>query len=194
MRTRILQLRMAMDLEQARPARSSHLLGHTERDYRLPLPMLMLDMFRLEGSGLMAGDGGLSRGARLGLGSGEEIFYAAAKVKERSRYGCADALKDEKSRAWIDVCVGLTLEGEAKRNEEEQGGAEIFQLEHHKFLERRISGSLLGLKTRTADKSFDQINFDLCGWSCVWGCAGIQSADSFSQWVEKCTITANHQS
>jgi hypothetical protein len=76
------------------------------------------------------------RGLRDGFG--EEILNAAAEVKERSGDDGAEALEEQKAGARIDVCMGLTLEGAAERDEKEQGNGNQLQLmgrmSHGKFL------------------------------------------------------------
>ena len=63
---------------------------------------------------------------RFRPGFGEEILDAAAEVNECTRDDCADALKDQKAGARIDVSMGLAFKSEAESNEEHQGNRKTF--------------------------------------------------------------------
>ena len=78
----------------------------------------------------------LGRTTRLGdaLGSfDKQTFETAAEVKERTRKNCADPLKDQKSRAWIDVRVSLALKCHAECKKKHQRYREIFQIVCHAY-------------------------------------------------------------
>jgi hypothetical protein len=77
---------------------------------------------------------GRSAGLREVLwGPDEKISEAATKVEQCSREDGANALKDQKAGARINVRVGLTLEGETKRDKKHHRDRKIFQLVSHGF-------------------------------------------------------------
>ena len=78
---------------------------------------------------------GRAAGLRDALGSpDEEIPEAATEVEQRSGEDSADALKDQESRAGIDVSVSLTLKGKAECNKKHQRHCEIFQSVSHSVI------------------------------------------------------------
>jgi hypothetical protein len=66
---------------------------------------------------LTAGDRSLDDRLALGLGFAKQGSDAPAKVKECSRDDSANTLKHKKTRAWIDVGIGLALECAGERDE-----------------------------------------------------------------------------
>jgi hypothetical protein len=68
-----------------------------------------------------AGQRGVDRIGRLGRGLAEEIFDATPEVEEGTRDEGTQALKEQEAGAGINVCMGLALEGKAKRDEKHCG-------------------------------------------------------------------------
>ena len=91
---------------------------------------------------------------------GEEIFDSATEVNECAGDDRTGALKDQKSRARVDIGVRLAFKGKAKSDKNHQGEREVFQLVCHRIPFWRsflCETALPGEKTLMTDKSF--------GWS-----------------------------
>jgi hypothetical protein len=93
----------------------------------------------------------------------EEVLDAAPEVEEHSGDRRTDALKQEKTRAWVDVGVRLAFKGKAERNNKHHSNGDQFERTSHSFgfpwedAPRRGAISL-EVKTLSASKSFGAMN------------------------------------